>query len=186
MRPRKSKISLTLCLRALREKCSLLHLGIAVRTARAIRHDIRIPVMQPETLLRKPLLRLRGKQHAIGSAQDPVLGRNPVQPFLDVLQRKGMFEVWVEHAVSKHDVRCIACQRSPRRISAVLPKSIHHHAVEPMPVISQPGQQLGVEPIGCAGRPKRVDRKSNIVKVWCRRVVECDNLAGVADGPVTQ
>jgi hypothetical protein len=142
--------------------------------------------MQPEALFGEPLLCLRGKENSISGAQDPVLKRYPVEPLLDVLQRKCVLEVGVQHAVGEHDIRRIPGKGSPGGKSAVLPQAIHHDAIKAVTVISKPGKQFGVESIGRIGRPKSVDWKLKVIQVWRCRIIQRHDLAGVADRAIAQ
>src|SRR6185369_4867827 len=67
------------------------------RAAGAVGNDIGIPVVQPEALFGKALLSGTGEKNAVRIAEDTILGGNPVEPLLDMFQRKGMLEVGIEH-----------------------------------------------------------------------------------------
>ena len=84
-----------------------------------------------------------------------------------MLEREGMLEVGIQHAMSKDNIRSISGESPPGGKSAVLPQSVNHDAVKSMAVVSQPWQQFGVEPIlGICGA-ESVNWKSDIAQIGC-------------------
>jgi hypothetical protein len=184
---KEEKKSLAANLGALGEERVLQSLrGLGWWAARAVRNDVWIPAVQPEALLRETLLSAAGEQNPVGVAQDTILGRNPVEPLLDVLQRKGVFEVRVEHAVGEDHVRSIAGESTPGRETAVLPQPVHDYAIEPVAVRYQPGKQFRVEAVLCARRPQGMNRKANVLEERRGGIIKRHYLAGIADGAIAQ
>ena len=54
--------------------------GVGERAAGAVGNDEAFPAMQPEALLRETLFGLGGEEDAIGAAENPVLGGEPIEP----------------------------------------------------------------------------------------------------------
>src|SRR5882757_7619333 len=98
-----------------------------------------------------------------------------------MFQRKGVLEVGIEHAMREDDIRRVARQGTPRRETAVLPETVYDHAVEAVAVLLEPGNQLCVEAVGCAGGSERVHGEVKLFEKGLFGIVERDDLAKVAD-----
>ena len=154
---------------------------IARRAPGAVGDDKAFPLVQPEALLGQAALFGGRKQDAVGAAQDPVLGQNPVDPLFGVLYGEGAFEVRIEHAVSEDDVGLVSFEREKSGQTAPHPEPVHHDAVEALAVVAQPAEELATEPVSGPGRAEGVYREGDFLEKGVRGIVQADDLSGIAD-----
>ena len=120
-------------------------------------------VKQPEGLSRQQTLLLAGKDNGARIAQNPILRPGPVQPFFQMLQRIGLLEPRIQHAMRENKIgRARSRQRAPRRKTVIPPYAIDDHDIEVRGIFAHPRHKPGCVSIKTEGRAQRVNRRQTI------------------------
>src|SRR5438874_2972508 len=133
--------------------------------------------IKPEGLARLGTFFFRSKNYCRSVAQDPIFGPRPVEPFFEMLERKGALEPGIEHAMRKNKVRNGGfVQALPDGETVVLPDAMDDNAIEfaAMP-FEPPRQGTRVTIIGEA-LAESVHGKRLITQHGRSRFIQSDNL----------
>ena len=147
-----------------------------VRFRGAQRNHGRLPTPRPKRLRRGVALNCRGEADRPRIAQHPILSRQPINLFLEMLQRKGPLEIRVQHAVRKYNIGKPPTHHAVAAVAMVLPQTMDHHSIEPRQIFPHPGLQPGCPAIAPLRRPQCVYRETLSLNIVRTRIIQAHHF----------
>ena len=119
----------------------------------------------------------RGEKDRRGVPQHAIFSPGPVEQFLEVFQRIGPLEPWIEHSVGKNEVRRrSSAQRAPDAEAAVLPEALNNNSVIMRVPFPDPTRETRRESVTAAAGAKRMHGHRTVPHPRIRRRIQRNDL----------